>query len=139
MSYLYLASPYSKYSAGLDAAFEEAAKAVGRLASVNIIVYSPIVHCHHPAQLEGLASDFQAWQKHNEVMMEAAWAMILYQMDGWDTSEGIRHEIDYFSKKRKSIYALTPEECFAPSRKILFQHFQGKAVERNRVIGLETP
>lgn len=52
MSYWYLASPYSKYPAGIEAAFQDICKQTALLIRHKIPVYSPIAHTH-PVAIHG--------------------------------------------------------------------------------------
>lgn len=116
-SLCYLATPYSKYSAGLDKAFEDAAALAASLLVEGVKVYSPIAHTHPLAKYSHLDPlDHEIWLPFDEAMMAAADALIVAHMDGWQDSYGIAHEIDYFTKAGKPIYDLEPSS-FAITRR----------------------
>jgi nucleoside 2-deoxyribosyltransferase len=108
---LYLGTPYSKYSAGLDAAFRDASALAGRLLTVGLRVYSPIAHTHPIAIYAGIDPLAHAiWLPFDEAMMDAADACVVAMMDGWNRSVGIAHEIAYFQKAGKPVYLLDPSD-----------------------------
>lgn len=107
---VYLATPYSKYPAGLEAAFVDAAKLTARLLRVGVKVYSPIAHTHPIAVHGNLdALDHSIWLPFDEAIMAKSDAMLVAKMDGWDKSIGIKHEIGVFGAAEKPIYYLDVE------------------------------
>lgn len=110
--FYYLATPYTKYHAGHDAAFQEAAKQTVLLMRGGVVVFSPIVHSHclcvHGA-MDG-QTDFEAWRRVNETMMHKADGLIVCTMDGWSDSAGINSEIEWFrsQNRRPDILYMAP-------------------------------
>lgn len=108
-SLCYLATPYSKYKDGIEAAFQDAARIAAMLLKTGIKVYSPITHTHPLAvfgELDPL--DHKIWLPFDEAMMEACDALVVVHMDGWQQSYGIAHEIKVFGAARKPIFDLDP-------------------------------
>ena len=110
--YWYIATPYSKYPDGLEAAFQEAAKVAAFFVLQGIPIYSPIAHTH-PVALYGeidplahailLPADYP--------MMKAAGGLIVAQMDSWEISYGIAQEIKTFKQLDRPIeYLEWPRE-----------------------------
>ncbi len=107
---VYLATPYSKYPPGLEAAFREAAKITARLLRLGVKVYSPIAHTHPIAEYGHLDPlDHSIWLPFDEAIMAKSDAMVVAKMDGWETSKGIKHEIGVFGLAEKPIYYLDIE------------------------------
>jgi hypothetical protein len=108
MALLYLASPYSRYAAGIDAAFVEACRITASLISRGYSVYSPIAHTH-PVALHGALDplDHSIWLPFNAAMMHASSGLIVSLLPGWDSSTGVQHEIDYFAQAGKPIDRLS--------------------------------
>jgi hypothetical protein len=106
---VYLGTPYSKYPAGIEAAFCDAAALTSRLLVAGVKVYSPIAHTH-PIAIYGKLDpyDHKIWLPFDQAIMNAAKAMIVAKMEGWDTSFGIKHEIEYFTGARKPVFYLDP-------------------------------
>jgi hypothetical protein len=109
MSLGYLATVYTHYRGGLDRAHEDACRIAAKLLWSGVMVYSPIAHSH-PLAIHGALDPLQVelWYKHNELMMDRCDTLIVALMAGWDKSEGIAHEINYFLHMNKPIYNLDP-------------------------------
>lgn len=111
MTFFYLATPYSKYPAGLDAAFQEACRNAGLLIAAKIPVFCPIAHTHPIAMAcEIDALDHSIWLPADQPMMDAACGIIVVMMDGWFESRGIEHELEAFTKAGKPIVYMEPGE-----------------------------
>lgn len=105
----YLATPYSKYPGGLDAAFEEAARIAGELLKRGVTVYSPIAHTHPIAKYAKMDPlDHSVWIDFDETMMELCDVIIVAQMDTWRESKGVEIEIAHFRNEMKPVYFLDP-------------------------------
>lgn len=113
---IYVGTPYSKWADGLDAAFVEAAKLTARLMQAGLKVYSPIAHTHPLAiygNIDPLNHDI--WLPFDGAMMDKADAMIVAMMAGWETSKGVRHEIQVFTEAGKPVFFMSPDDLsFAP-------------------------
>jgi hypothetical protein len=105
----YLATPYTRYTGGIEAAFKDAAKLAARLLCTGLKVYSPICHTHPIAIYGALdALDHSIWLPFDEDMMEVSATLIVAHMDGWDESRGVAHEIKFFENAGKPIFDLDP-------------------------------
>jgi len=105
----YLATPYTKYHKGIDAAFEDAAKLAARLLCTGIKVYSPIAHTHPLAIHGGLDPlDHSIWMPFDKAMMERSDVLIVAHMEGWQDSFGVAQEIEIFTRAGKPVYDLDP-------------------------------
>jgi len=115
----YLATPYSKWKAGLEDAFIEASKLAARLLRSGVKVYSPIAHTH-PLAIHGKLDPFDhsIWLPFDEAMMKVADVLIVAQMDGWRDSFGIAQEIKFFEAARKPIWDLNPDTMAMVKRQI---------------------
>ena len=111
-SYWYLATPYSKYFGGPEAAFEEACRVAGRFILAGVPVYSPIVQTH-PIALHAAMDplDHKIWLPADRPLMDAAHGLIVIMMDGWGQSYGIGEEIKVFVAAGKPVlYCAHPVE-----------------------------
>jgi hypothetical protein len=103
--YWYMATPYSKYIAGMERAFEHAAATAARFIAEGVSVFSPIAHSHHIAEFEGLDPlDHGTWMRIDKPLMEGAIGLLVVTMDGWEGSKGVGDEIEYFTCADKPIY-----------------------------------
>ncbi|MDB5584864.1 MAG: hypothetical protein JWR80_10040 [Bradyrhizobium sp.] len=107
---IYVATPYSKYVGGIETAFIDACKLTARMMQLGLKVYSPIAHTHPLAIHGGLDPlDHTIWLPFDAAMIAKSDAMIVAQMDGWQTSEGIKHEVHAFKDAGKPIFYVTAE------------------------------
>lgn len=104
---VYLATPYTKYTAGIDAAFRDAAALAAKLLMLGVRVYSPISHCHPMSQYGGIdPKDHSIWLSYQEALMAKADALLVAQLLGWRESYGVDHEVKFFSRARKPVFYL---------------------------------
>lgn len=109
--FIYLASPYSRYSGGTENAFREAAEATAALIGAGHKVFSPIVHSHIIAQAGNFDPlDCAMWLEQDEPFMEAAAGIVVLMLEGWDRSVGVTHEINRFAEMGKPIVLMVPGE-----------------------------
>lgn len=105
----YLATPYSKFEGGIDAAFQAAAKVAAQLVRVGVCVYSPICHTHPIAVHGGLDPfDHELWMAFDKAMMDACDGLIVAKLPGWEDSCGMQLEIEYFRAAGKPIQYVDP-------------------------------
>lgn len=104
----YLATPYSKYRAGTEAAYRDACALAAHLFRAGVQVYSPIAHTHAIAEIGGLAGHFERWAAFDEAMIRASDGLIVAAtMDGWRESAGIAAEIAICERLRKPVHYYT--------------------------------
>jgi len=112
MSYWYLASPYTHYEEGRQAAFEHISKVAGELFGQGIPIFCPIAHGHPMSIYGGMPpgevgdKHWQMWIDSGKYFMEGAIGCIVSTMKGWEVSPGVLNEIAYFKKAGKPIMYL---------------------------------
>ena len=117
-SLAYLASPYSRFHLGLEAAFIKASQIAAKLLVSGVKVYSPIAHTHPIAVYGDLdPMNLNLWYPHGHVMMERCDCLIVAHMEGWDTSHGVKTEIEYFRKMDKPIFDMNCESLVLVKRR----------------------
>lgn len=101
----YLASPYSKYIDGPDAAHRVACEAAALLLKNAISVYSPVAHTH-PIAVYGDIDlfDHELWLKVDKHFMDVCRGIIVLKASGWDRSVGVKYEIEEFASKLRPCY-----------------------------------
>lgn len=107
---IYLACPYTHPSPAvrLDR-FNKVTKAAAALIRQGRIVFSPITMTH-PIDLEmagadnTLGSDF--WVSFDKAFMDRCDAFVLLPLEGWDESNGVRREIEFFRNAGKPLMVL---------------------------------
>lgn len=109
-SYVYVATPYSKFAAGLDAAHKLACEQAAKLIRLGIPCYSPIAHTHPIAMLGALDPyDHAIWIPADTPLMKGAHALAVITAEGWKESTGIGIEIAEFTSDGKPVVLLAPD------------------------------
>ncbi len=126
-AFFYLATPYSKYAGGIDAAFAMACRTAAALLKAGLPVFSPIAHSH-PIAVHGEIDPYNhsIWLPADRSMMESALALIVYCESGWLDSFGMWEEIKEFKKAGKPVLYLSPRRI---SDAIRFLIFVSRALE----------
>jgi hypothetical protein len=107
---IYLASPFTKYRLGIEAAFIEISRIAGRLVGRGLDVYSPIAHSYPLALHGGLdVLDQDLWTKVDAPFVAMCSELYVAKMDGWQSSSGVQHEVQEFLNAGKPIYFVDPE------------------------------
>lgn len=107
---IYLASPYSKYPAGIEAANRDICALAANLLRHRVKVYSPIAHTHAIAiygKIDPL--DHAFWMDADKAMMELSTALLVATLPGWEDSKGICEERRYFRCAGKPTYFINPD------------------------------
>ena len=111
---LYVACPYTDPDPAVrQLRFEIATAVAADLIRAGHIVYSPITMTH-PIDIllagvsNTLGSDY--WVAFDEAFMEMCSDMVVIRVDGWQRSNGIRREIEYFTKRKKPIRYMDPSD-----------------------------
>lgn len=109
---IYLATPYTRYPGGHEAAFELACQSAAVFLAADIPVFSPIAHSHPIAKhmtAEHLV-DHDLWVRIDAPMLAACAAMIVVTVEGWRESRGVQHEIAMFEQAEKPVTHWAPGE-----------------------------
>lgn len=107
---IYLASPYSQYPDGIEAAFKEIASIAGALLKHGIRAYSPICHTHPIAMYGDIDPlDHSIWMPFDKAIMPHCNALLVARMIGWQNSRGVGEEIDDFLSRSMPIFYLNPK------------------------------
>lgn len=103
----YLASPYSKYHLGINAAFQHVAKLSADLLRAGITVYSPVAHTHPISQYGHIDPyNHDIWLPFDSVMIDVCHGALVARLNGWDQSYGVKWEIEQFVKAGKPVIHL---------------------------------
>ncbi|GAC1583199.1 MAG: hypothetical protein NVS3B5_17710 [Sphingomicrobium sp.] len=106
----YLATPYSKYPLGIEAAFEEACRQTALLVRAKVPVFSPIAHTHPIAAVGRMDPlDHTIWLPCDRPMMDAARGLIMCKMASWEQSYGMRVERETFEAAGKPVIWMEPD------------------------------
>lgn len=105
----YLASPYSRYPHGLEAAFNVALDASALLIRHGVPVFSPIAHTHPIAIRSGIdPHDHKIWLPAERPIMDCASGLIMLRAESWEISYGMNVEREAFAVAGKPIVWMDP-------------------------------
>lgn len=106
----YLASPYSRFPEGLDAAHTHACAVAAILLERGVSVYSPIAHSHHIGRLVNAGSvNHDFWLRVCRPMADSAAGLLVLGLDGWRDSVGVTEEIRWFVEANRTAILVNPE------------------------------
>jgi len=94
--FIYLASPYTHTSSIIrEQRYKKACRAAARLMLEGYNVFCPIAHSHPIAlEIPDYATNGPFWKKQDVPILRHASRLMVLTIDGWDTSSGIKWEID---------------------------------------------
>jgi hypothetical protein len=102
----YIMTPYTKYPAGMQAAFNDATRVTASFSSIRLNVYTPIVHGHPQALVAKLPTDHHFWWSMNLPFMQASCGALVVELEGWRESDGINAEIEWYAQQGKRVLYL---------------------------------
>jgi nucleoside 2-deoxyribosyltransferase len=109
---VYVATPYSIFEDGLDAAHRAACQITGDLLRYGVNAFSPIVHSHHVAEHANIdRMDHKFWMRADEAYMKKCDALVVAQIDNWENSVGVNMELKHFRDVGKPIHFIMPNKA----------------------------
>lgn len=101
---IYLASPYTHPNKLIEALrWRQVEEATAILLKRDVLVFSPIVHCHSLATTYNMPGNFKFWQDYCLDMLTRCDEMWILQLDSWEKSAGITAEREYARINHKPI------------------------------------
>jgi len=93
---VYLAAPYSHPNPAMrEFRFRCINKAASTLMRSGVFVLSPVSHSHPIAISGNLPPGFDYWGRWNRELLRVCKRMLILELDGWKSSEGIKGEIEF--------------------------------------------
>lgn len=106
----YLASPLTLYRHGPRRAYDDIGALSKRLLAAGVRHFSPVLYSYPLADLYGVdVLDRDFWMDFDRPMMSVCRALLVAEMDGWQSSIGVSDEIDYFHQRGRAVYYIDPE------------------------------
>ena len=103
-------SPYSHADPLVrEARFRAVCKYCAELISNGVYAFSPVIHCHPIAQY-GLPFDYNFWGRWGSRFFSIFDEVIIYQLDGWRDSIGIKAESEIATAMGLPIRYVEPED-----------------------------
>jgi Domain of unknown function (DUF1937) len=126
---IYLACPYSHPDYEIRVTrFRAVTEVAARLIEKGCIIFSPVTMTH-PIDLvmagdkETMGSDF--WVEFDQAFMRACSSLVILTLPGWQESNGIKREMEFFIENKKDIYLIDNSDLLnikkiapMPSKKI---------------------
>jgi hypothetical protein len=107
---IYLASPFTHKDRHVEfLRFTQTLKAVYDLIKTDKMVFSPVVHCYPMHAFLGASGDYNYWMVWNWSMLRRCDKLWILCLNEWDTSKGIRGEIEYALINHIEISLLNPD------------------------------
>lgn len=101
---IYLACPYTDEDETVEEKrFEEVTYAAGVLMNKGHIVFSPLTHCHPIRKKFGLPGTWAFWESFDQAFIEWCDLVIVYTIEGWDKSTGVKNEMDICREQGKPL------------------------------------
>jgi hypothetical protein len=92
----YMATPYTNYPHGKEAAFRMAARAAAVLMEADVPVFSPITHSHPIEGWGGLTDkNHDFWMRVDRAIFDRCDGLIVVTAEGWLTSRGVQMEVGW--------------------------------------------
>lgn len=94
---IYIASPFSHENQAIEKArYLDAEKYTLHLIREGLPAFSPIVYCYPIHQNRQIRGDFETWKKFNLQMLSRSEELHILQLDQWDQSIGVAHELQWW-------------------------------------------
>ena len=110
--YIYLAAPYTSGDTAdektIDRRYFEATAMAAHLSKIGHIVFSPITLGHAMTSV-GLEKPHSWWMNWCVTFLHDAAALYVMQADGWQTSKGLRQEINIAQARNIPIVYVKPD------------------------------
>lgn len=105
----YLATPYTDFPAGHDAAAAAALRLAGLLTLAGINLICPVIAGHAITRRMCLnPRDRAFWQNMNRPIMSRCDRLIVGKLAGWEESAGVTEEIEYFRAIKFPVFFCDP-------------------------------
>lgn len=108
----YLSAPYSsggkeEVTASLRSLRHTLTRsAVGCLYSNGLTIVNPVVFTHDFAVNYELPKDHKYWITLNDMLLRSCTYLLVYKLKGWNSSEGVIYERNFFQLHSRPIFAL---------------------------------
>jgi hypothetical protein len=113
--FFYVATPFSLYSGGHEAAWRMACRVTAELLRAGVPAFSPIAHSYPVALHGGIEqTDLAFWLGADRPMMDAAKSLIVVQAAGYIESRGVQAEIAVFVAAGKPVHFMRFDPLVVP-------------------------
>ncbi len=108
---IFISSPYSHKDKKIEhERYVETCKYAAWLFSLNEKAISPVIIGHPLLQHEKLPGDFTFWKNYSFDLLNNCQQLHVLELDGWEESVGIQHEIIYAQSKEIEVVYIRPDK-----------------------------
>lgn len=105
---VYLAAPYSGSDAEVKLRMQLFCLVDAQLSAEGRVTVSPLMKHFVLNHSNELGSDWNFWKRYSQVLLSRCQYMIVVMLDGWDTSVGVRAEIELAKELNIPVAYLKP-------------------------------
>lgn len=108
---IFISSPYSSTNKELkEYRFKNLCEVCGLILNRGNFPLSPVVHGVPIAEHCDLPDDFDFWGDYCKKMIDISDRIYVLLTIGWDSSKGVKDEIDYAKKIGKAVFLVSPSK-----------------------------
>jgi hypothetical protein len=97
---IFISSPYSHEDEKVvEENYLKVVKLASLICSKSEVAISPIVYGHTLLNYVSMPNDWEFWKNFCLTLLEKCDEMIVYKMDGWDKSRGVKEEIEFATSR----------------------------------------
>jgi hypothetical protein len=97
---IYIASPYSNPDPAVtEENFKKVSRLAAKLCSEGKVAISPITYGHTLVGFRPMPIDWPFWENFCLSILHTCHEIIVYKMEGWDSSRGVAEEVEFARKK----------------------------------------
>jgi hypothetical protein len=111
----YMATPYTKYPAGIAAAYKDALRNLADLTAAGVSAFSPIVHSHPQCTVHDLENTLEFWHRVNVSFLTQCHGMLAVDMPGWTDSAGVKAEAAFMREWSRPVVRIGHRPVDAPT------------------------
>lgn len=107
----YLAIPYSHEDESVMQWRAEVSDFIfSKLSNQGRKIYAPISSCHHVAKKYGMPRNWEFWEALDREFIKVCKRIVVIQLEGWETSTGVKAELKLAEQYGVEIEFLDPYE-----------------------------
>lgn len=102
---IYVAAPYSHLDPGvIEVRMENITRYLAELSAYGIIAFSPLLMHYCLNTGVDIPVDYGFWRNHCLTLLSKSDLLNVLMLPGWDTSEGVKDEIDFAKRNNIPIF-----------------------------------
>ena len=108
---IYIASPYSNQDPKvMEKNFQLVSELAAGLCSEGHVAFSPITYGHTLLNYKDMPTDWPFWENFCISFLKASSELWVYEIDGWERSRGVAHEIKFAVENNIPVRYIKPRK-----------------------------